>query len=126
VSDIVLKRPLPPEIAGDLMAYVGCIAGAISVDEFRRGLTAAGFAHIEIKDAGSDLNAYKKIGNNSSCCAGDAGERSLGLPVIESGCCGTEPAGGDDQFHRRLTETLGRFDVNEYAASVKVFAVKPG
>ena len=27
VSDIALKKPLPPEIASDLMAYVGCIAG---------------------------------------------------------------------------------------------------
>src|SRR5271166_852069 len=27
VSDIALKRELPPEIGSDLMAYVGCIAG---------------------------------------------------------------------------------------------------
>ena len=26
VSDLVLKRPLPPEIAANVMAYVGCIA----------------------------------------------------------------------------------------------------
>ena len=30
VSDIALKQPLPAELAGDLMAYVGCIAGAIA------------------------------------------------------------------------------------------------
>src|SRR5262249_20368324 len=30
VSDIALKRPLPDELAHDLLAYVGCIAGAIS------------------------------------------------------------------------------------------------
>src|SRR5688500_5588861 len=29
VSDIALKRELPPELGNDLMAYVGCIAGAI-------------------------------------------------------------------------------------------------
>ena len=28
-SDIALKKPLPAEIGDDLMAYVGCIAGAI-------------------------------------------------------------------------------------------------
>ena len=38
VSDIALKRPLPPEIGNDLMAYVGCIAGAIPIDEYRSGL----------------------------------------------------------------------------------------
>ena len=35
VSDIALKQPLPPEIGNDLMAYVGCIAGAIMIDEYR-------------------------------------------------------------------------------------------
>ena len=35
VSDIALKQPLPPEIGNDLMAYVGCIAGAIAIDEYR-------------------------------------------------------------------------------------------
>jgi ubiquinone/menaquinone biosynthesis C-methylase UbiE len=41
VSDLVLKKRLPAEIAADVMAYVGCIAGAISVDDYRRGLRAA-------------------------------------------------------------------------------------
>ena len=30
VSDIALKKPLPPEVGNDLMAYVGCIAGSHS------------------------------------------------------------------------------------------------
>jgi ubiquinone/menaquinone biosynthesis C-methylase UbiE len=122
VSDIVLKRSLPPEIANDLMAYVGCIAGAISADEFRRGLNEAGFAHVEIRDAGSDLNAYKQVGNSAACCAGDS---DPSLPMIESGCCGAGAGHGEERFHGQLAETLNRFDVNDYAASVKVFAVKP-
>src|SRR6266702_2449414 len=36
VSDIALKKPLPPELGADLMAYVGCIAGAIPIEEYRR------------------------------------------------------------------------------------------
>ena len=31
VSDIALKQPLPAEVSNDLMAYVGCIAGAIPI-----------------------------------------------------------------------------------------------
>jgi arsenite methyltransferase len=31
----------------------------------------------------------------------------------------------DDGLHRRLLELLRRYDVNDYAASVRVFAVKP-
>src|SRR5207248_5777285 len=34
VSDIALKKPLPPEVGTDLMAYVGCVAGAISVEHY--------------------------------------------------------------------------------------------
>ena len=36
VSDIALKRQLPPEFGNDLMAYVGCIAGAIPIEDYRR------------------------------------------------------------------------------------------
>ena len=43
VSDIALKRPLPPEIGNDLMAYVGCVAGAILIEDYRNWLAAAGF-----------------------------------------------------------------------------------
>jgi len=68
VSDIALKKPLPPEIGGDLMAYVGCIAGAILIDEYRRWLIDAGFAQVDILDTGNDLNAYAKVENQSCCC----------------------------------------------------------
>ena len=40
------------------------------------------------------------------------------------GCCGVEPAAG--AVHAGLAGALARFDVNEYAASVRVYAVKPG
>ena len=54
VSDIALKKPLPPEVGGDLMAYVGCIAGAISTDAYQRGLADAGFGAVQIIDSGAD------------------------------------------------------------------------
>src|SRR5580704_7083358 len=41
-SDIALTRQLPDEVRDDLAAYVGCIAGAISIDAYREGLQAAG------------------------------------------------------------------------------------
>jgi SAM-dependent methyltransferase len=68
VSDIALKRDLPPAIAESLAAYVGCIAGAIRIDGYRQGLLAAGFEHVEIIDSGADLNAYAKVENQSGCC----------------------------------------------------------
>ncbi len=34
VSDIVLRRELPQEIRDSVSAYVGCISGAVLVDEY--------------------------------------------------------------------------------------------
>jgi SAM-dependent methyltransferase len=156
VSDIALKRPLPPELADDLLAYVGCIAGAIPIDDYRRGLVEAGFAHVEVIDSGADLNAYAKVENQAGCCSPPAtsavaepaccspGAASSGTAAAESACCSgsegsnsalavAEPAcctpgpgvAGDVALHARLAELLRLHDVNDYAASVKVFAVKP-
>jgi arsenite methyltransferase len=119
VNDIALKKPLPAEIGQDLLAYVGCIAGAISIEQYRRQLAEAGFAAVEVIDTGADLNAYAKVENQSGCCSPPAS----GLAVVETGCCSALPA--DDSLHRRLLELLRRYDVNDFAASVRVFAVKP-
>jgi SAM-dependent methyltransferase len=48
VSDIVLERPLPAEIANDLYAWVGCVAGAMLREEYFAALTAAGLGEIEV------------------------------------------------------------------------------
>ncbi len=113
VSDIALKKQLPPELGSDLMAYVGCIAGAILIEEYRQGLIEAGFAHVEVIDSGADLNAYTKVENQTGCCSPGGG------------CCSDSKKSEGDALHFGLTDLLKRHDVNEYAASVKVFAVKP-
>ena len=51
------------------MAYVGCIAGAILIEDYRRQLTEAGFAAVEVIDTGADLNAYAKVENQGGCCS---------------------------------------------------------
>lgn len=113
VSDIALRQPLPPEIGNDLMAYVGCVAGAILIEEYRTWLVAAGFNAVEIIDSGTDLNAYSKVEGQSGCCSPSMGD---GLPVVS--CCSSE-------VHSHLGDLLARYNVNDYAASVKVYAVKP-
>jgi len=118
VSDIALKKPLPPELGDDLLAYVGCIAGAIPIADYRKQLIDSGFAAVEIIDTGADLNAYAKVEYQGACCPPTASE----LPV-QTSCCSPQPTG--DSLHRRLIELLRRYNVNEYAASVRVFAVKP-
>jgi arsenite methyltransferase len=119
VSDIALKKPLPTEIGQDLMAYVGCIAGAIPIEDYRRQLHEAGFASVEVIDTGADLNAYAKVENQGGCCPPAASSRT----VVETGCCSTPKP--EDTLHARLLDLLTRYNVNDYAASVRVFAVKP-
>ena len=48
VSDIVLDGALPPGVARDVMAYVGCISGAAPREEYFRFLREAGFAGVEV------------------------------------------------------------------------------
>ena len=48
ISDIVLDAPLPPAIADDLLAYVGCISGAMEREPYFAGVTAAGLTGVEI------------------------------------------------------------------------------
>jgi SAM-dependent methyltransferase len=48
VSDVVLERPLPEALAQDLLAWVGCVAGAeLRADYFGR-LEAAGLTGVEV------------------------------------------------------------------------------
>ncbi len=112
-SDIALKQPLPPEIGSNLMAYVGCIAGAILLDEYRAGLAAAGFDPVEIVDTAADLNAYAKVELQSGCCSP---AMSTALPVVS--CCSSD-------LHADLAALLRQYNVNDFAASVRVFALKP-
>lgn len=121
VSDIALKQPLPDDLKHDISAYVGCIAGAIPIEEYRQGLLDAGFAHVEVLDSGTDLNAYAKLENQAGCCSPPAGSA---LAVLDSPCCGTAPP-DTSALHARLADLLRRYNVNDYAASVRVWAVKP-
>jgi SAM-dependent methyltransferase len=106
VSDIALTRPLPDEVREDLAAYVGCIAGAISIGAYRDGLLQAGLTDIDVIETGADLNAYSLVEGQACCCSpNDSDDCSPGL-------------------HEQLAVVLRRFNPNDYAASVKVFALK--
>jgi arsenite methyltransferase len=119
VSDIALKKQLPPELGENLAAYVGCISGAIQTDDYRAGLLEAGFAHVVVADTGADLNAYSKVEGQAGCCS--PAMSSSSLPVA-SGCCGGTPTA---TVHGGLSALSRQYDLNEYAASVRIFAIKP-
>lgn len=104
VSDIALRRTLPRELEPSVKRMTGCITGAIHIDAYRDMLEDAGFSSLEITDAGSDLNVYRELR------AADVEEVSA---ASSSGCGASSEAPSEIDF-----------DVNDYAASVKVLAIK--
>jgi arsenite methyltransferase len=48
VSDLVLTRPLPPELEQNVDLYVGCVAGASPREDYLRTMREAGFADVEV------------------------------------------------------------------------------
>ncbi len=132
VSDIALKQTLPAELANNIGAYVGCIAGAVLIEEYRRQLAGAGFFDIAVVDSQTDLNAYAQADGQSGCCSAPmntsddaprANQSGTRLSVVSAGCC-SSPA-PVKALHVDIAEVLRQYDVNKYAASVKVFAIKP-
>src|SRR5262245_39326254 len=109
VSDIALKKPLPPEIEEDLYAYVGCIAGAILIDDYVRELRVAGLSDVQVIDSKKDLNAYGQVEGQVGCCSPPALESSLTI-LGESSC---SPS-ASNAVHGGFAELLRRFDVNEF------------
>ena len=49
VSDVVLRGELPADVRTSMELWVGCVAGALTEDEYRRKLQAAGFTDIEVE-----------------------------------------------------------------------------
>lgn len=49
VSDIVLRKSLPEKVQQDMLAWAGCIAGALLDQEYRAKLTAAGFTDVDVE-----------------------------------------------------------------------------
>ena len=104
-------------------------------------------AAIWVVDTKKDLNAYAKVENQAGCCspamdrasacgspaaAADTGccAPAVSREVTEEewiaatqGCCGAEPE--ESAVHTGLADLIARYDVNDYAASVQVYAIKP-
>jgi SAM-dependent methyltransferase len=49
VSDLVTRGEIAPEVRHSVLAWVGCIAGALEENDYRGKLAAAGFEQIEVE-----------------------------------------------------------------------------
>jgi arsenite methyltransferase len=49
VSDVVTRGEILPEVRQNVLAWVGCIAGALDENDYRAKLTAAGFEQVDLE-----------------------------------------------------------------------------
>ncbi len=62
-SDIALLRPLPEAVRGKVAALVGCVAGAVLVDDYRAMLQAAGLADVALTPKPQYVAALEAMGD---------------------------------------------------------------
>ncbi len=76
VSDVVSQGELPADLRGDMEAWVGCVAGALEEQEYRRLLTEAGFGDVELQITRvydpRELADSLRGSEGSSCCGGSS------------------------------------------------------
>jgi SAM-dependent methyltransferase len=96
VTDIVAEDHLTPEERATRGSYTGCIAGALSMSEFRSGLEAVGLVDVSLTPTHrvadgmvSAIIRARKPFEPGGLAARPAGE----LPLVTRGCCGGEGCG---------------------------------
>ncbi len=90
VSDVVAEDQLTVEDRAERGSYVGCIAGALSRQEYLDGLTAAGFINPEVaythEAAPGMHSAIVRATKPAECCSAVAQEDCC-APQAKAGCC---------------------------------------
>lgn len=94
ISDIALNKKLPEKILDSIDAYVGCISGAILVDEYERMVRSSGLKEVKITS------------KRSSCCIGPDTKDPIGRTILDS----LE----DDQFLEEYAVTI-YIEAHKYA-----------
>ena len=102
VSDVVVRGEVPAAIRRSMELWVGCIAGALSEDEYRAKLAKAGFAGIDVEvtrvydvdDAkaflageGIDADAVAKEVDGKIVSAFVRATKPASSPCCAPGCC---------------------------------------
>ncbi len=88
VADVVADGPIPPALRQNMEAWVGCLAGALDIDEYTTLLRAAGFEEVSITitrrytvaEAGLDISTLPE--------GWEAGDGKLGSAFVRA----TKPA----------------------------------
>ncbi|KAG2142416.1 S-adenosyl-L-methionine-dependent methyltransferase [Suillus clintonianus] len=106
VDDIIARKPFPDTVRSDLSAYIGCISGALQLEQYRALMKDAGFTDAFFVETGGDLEVYKAAGPTG-------GDAPTSDPSTK--CC-VATASPLPQT------TIG--NLNEWAASYQIYAKK--
>ena len=89
IADIVASSPLPDAIRNDRSALVGCIAGALAIDEVRSHLTEAGFTDIAVEVSEASRSFIKGWNPGSGVEEFVASAAITARRPSGDGCCGS-------------------------------------
>ncbi|KAG1748466.1 S-adenosyl-L-methionine-dependent methyltransferase [Suillus paluster] len=106
VDDIIAKKSFPDTVRSDLAAYIGCISGAVQLEQYRTLMKDAGFTDALFVETGGDLEVYKTAEPTGGCA----------LPSSPSTKCCAAIASPLPQTN------IG--NLNEWAASYQIYAKK--
>jgi len=88
ITDVVSSNDLTPEQRGERGSYVGCIAGALSFEEYERGLAEAGFRGVAVTPSHQMADGMFSAIVRATKVATDAPALGLReLPVVRSTAC---------------------------------------
>jgi arsenite methyltransferase len=88
ISDIVAENELTPEQRAQRGSYVGCIAGALSKDEYEAGLEVAGFEQISVEFTHEVANGmHGAIVKAVKPADSHAKGSPVVQPATQAGCC---------------------------------------
>ncbi|HXJ64475.1 MAG TPA: methyltransferase domain-containing protein [Actinomycetota bacterium] len=85
LTDMVAANDLTPAERAERGGYAGCIAGALSFEEYERGLTDAGFEGVSVTSTHEVADGMFSAIIRAT--AGPATSTMRELPVVESACC---------------------------------------
>jgi arsenite methyltransferase len=85
VSDIVLRRELPPEVQKSMELWTGCVAGALVAEVYEQKLRDAGFSSVDIEPTRvyTKQDADELLSSSSGCCCGGGAKLDVDLGAID-------------------------------------------
>ena len=102
VSDVVADGPVPEALRQNMEAWVGCLAGALDVDEYVQLLSDAGFADISITITRRYTVAEAGLDPATLPAGWEAGDGKLASAFVRA----TKPLGASGDGARRSTITV--------------------